>query len=141
MKQKALADKLCGFSLVMLNFILIKLTIWWAISLAVQQRFFLWTLFNFRLFMIISYSASKPSCKPSPVMAQAAWIYHPLNELELDELDDIVADADDAWNGKRMKNKIRNKKLLVWRNVFRVSIKIKLALKFTFVIGWIHDLC
>lgn len=44
-------------------------------------------------------------------MAQAAWIYHPLNEFELGELDDTVADADDvacAWNVERKKN--QNKK-------------------------------
>lgn len=28
--------------------------------------------------MIISYNASKPSCRPSPVMAHAGWMYQPL---------------------------------------------------------------
>lgn len=67
---------------------------------AFQQRFFLWALLSFRFFKIISYSASKPSCKPSPVMAQAGWIYQPLNEFAFDVLDEDVDDiVDEAWWG------------------------------------------
>lgn len=44
-------------------------------------RFFFCALFNFRRLVIISYKASKPSWRPSPVIAHAGCMYQPLNEF------------------------------------------------------------
>lgn len=49
---------------------------------------------------IISWRASNPSCKPSPVIAQAGWMYHPLNDVVFDVLDEDVDNiVEEAWWG------------------------------------------
>lgn len=69
-----------------------------------QQRFFLCALLSFRFLRIISCNASKPSCNPSPVIAQAGCINQPLNDaaaaVVFDVLDEDVDDiVDEAWWG------------------------------------------
>lgn len=75
------------------------LIIWLYMYATSQQRFFLCALLSFRFFKIISYRASKPSCSPSPVIAQADWMYQNLKELAFDVFDDDVDDIVEAWCG------------------------------------------